>query len=85
MENFDQFIQMAEAFHPTPIAAPRPTLFAAQIEALNKDLEAHIKDIEALVLENDNLNRALLWDSAKTLQGTKFYDSFIAFLHEHLD
>lgn len=83
MENIDHFIQMAEAFHPTPIAPP--TLFAAQIEALHAEIEAHMKGIEALVLENKNLNHAFLWESAKTLQGTKFYDSFVAFLHEHLD
>jgi len=87
MENIDQFVQMLEEFHPEQTGPrkkhPRLVELNAQKEVLHLEIEARVKEIEAFVLENENLNCALLWEGAKTLQGTKFYDSFVAFLQEH--
>ncbi len=89
MENFDQFVQMLEEFHPEQTdprkkpVHPRLVELHARQEVLHLEIGALVKEVEAFVLENENLNCALLWEGAKTLQGTKFYDSFVAFLQEH--
>ena len=87
MENVDQLMQMLEEFHECGESpSPRNESIAAlnaQKEVLNTQIEARVKDIEAFILQNENLHCALLWDAAKTLQGTKFYDAFVALLQKH--